>query len=64
MYKSVIAAVHVGKDLNRVRIDELTVFHFVLDYLAEACAAVVAVGCSVADEVFAVSAKFFDWFFL
>ena len=64
MYKSVIAAVHVGEDLNRVRINELTVFHFVLDYLAEACAAVITVGCSVADKVFTVAAEFFDWFFL
>ena len=64
MYKSVIVAVHVGEDLNRVRINELAVFHFVLDYLAEACAAVIALGCSVADKVFTVAAEFFDWFFL
>ena len=64
MYKSVIAAVHVGEDLNRVRIDEPTVFHFVLDYLAEACAAVFVVGSGVADKVFTVAAEFFDWFFL
>ena len=64
MYKSVIAAVHVGKDLNRVRIDELTVFHFVLNNSAESGAAVIAVGSSVADKVFTVAAEFFDWFFL
>jgi hypothetical protein len=64
MYKFVIAAVHVSKDLNRVRIDELTVFHLVLDYLAEASAAVVAVGFGVADKVFAVAAELFNWFFL